>query len=126
MSLMRAGFYRELVHGDPDGPSLRMAAGRSVPDLARIAAYLDGAPTLAATGSLVDDVLVAGRPGVAPLEIATDGVWVWPRDLGYYVRVHAVSLPEAFVRHMRDRQWTPPVLSVDELVAAEMSFMLSS
>ena len=29
----------------------------------------------------------------------SDGVWVWPEDLGHYVRNHGVVLPEEFIRH---------------------------
>src|SRR5688572_18970941 len=28
-----------------------------------------------------------------------DGTWVWPEGLAHYVEVHAVRLPERFVRH---------------------------
>lgn len=31
----------------------------------------------------------------------TDGVWVWPQGLSHYLRVHAVTLPPAFVEHAR-------------------------
>jgi hypothetical protein len=29
----------------------------------------------------------------------TDGAWVWPEDLGHYVRDHHIVLPDEFVRH---------------------------
>ncbi|MEM1177971.1 MAG: ADP-ribosylglycohydrolase family protein [Acidobacteriota bacterium] len=44
----------------------------------------------------------------------TDGVWVWPDDLGHYVWDHGVRLPEAFIGHVRRHRspkiegWTPP------------------
>jgi hypothetical protein len=31
----------------------------------------------------------------------TDGFWVWPEDLGHYVRDHCVMLPSEFVQHIR-------------------------
>ena len=31
----------------------------------------------------------------------SDGCWVWPEDLGHYVRQHGVALPEEFVGHVR-------------------------
>jgi hypothetical protein len=117
MSLRRAGFFRELRHGDPDGPSLWEAALPSpAADQDDIVRYLDGGDTVAATGVLVDDVLDSSRTAVAPLELATDGAWVWPRDLAYYVRQYNVTLPEDFVSEMRRRAWQPPALSDEDLM----------
>jgi hypothetical protein len=112
------GFFRELVHGDDDGPSL-MEARRSTParDQEQVARYLESGNTVAATGVLVDDVLDPDRTDIAPLELVTDGVWVWPRDLAYYVRRYNVSLPDDFLTDIRERAWQPPLLTDAELMA---------
>jgi hypothetical protein len=117
--IRRLGFFRELGHGDEDGPSL-VEARQTAPtmDQDHMAQYLDAGRTVAATGVLVDDVFDPGITGVAPLELVTDGAWVWPRDLAYYVRQYNVSLPEDFVSHVRKRAWQPPALTDAELVAA--------
>jgi hypothetical protein len=114
----KLGFFRELGHGDEDGPSL-VEARQTAPtmDQDHMAQYLDAGRTVAATGVLVDDVLDPGITGVAPLELVTDGPWVWPRDLAYYVRQYNVSLPEDFASHVRKRAWQPPALTDAELVA---------
>jgi len=36
-----------------------------------------------------------------------DGCWVWPEQLGHYVRDHGVALPVEFVEHVR--AGTPPI-----------------
>jgi hypothetical protein len=114
----RLGFFRELDHGDEDGPSLAEAR-QTAParDQDQVARYLDAGRTVAATGVLVDDVLDPGNTAVAPLELVTDGAWVWPRDLAYYVRQYNVSLPEDFVSDVRKRAWQPPALTDAELAA---------
>ncbi len=38
----------------------------------------------------------------------SDGVWVWPGDLAHLVAEHGVSLPAAFVEHIRERKYKPP------------------
>jgi hypothetical protein len=124
MVLLRAGFFRELRHGRPDGPSL----GESIeahghPEADRIISYLESGEVLATTGSMVDDYLDVSRQGVARLEIVTDGVWVWPRDLAYYVREHRVKLPEEFVAHMRAQHWEPPALSPAALDKVEEEYL---
>jgi len=98
MTLAQVGFFRELRHGHPNGPSLEEAVGKlHASDVGGILRYLENAPTLAATGSVVDDALSPERTAVARLEIATDGEWVWPRDLAYYVRQYDVGLPSSIV-----------------------------
>jgi hypothetical protein len=85
--------------------------------------YLNAAATLAATGSLVDDALDATKKAVAPLEIATDGMWVWPRDLAYYVGNYHVVLPSEFVEHMRICSWNPTCLSREDLMRVEEEYL---
>lgn len=127
MPLSRAGFFRELRHGRPDGPSLRGSVEMQSPQEAeKIVSYLEGGKVLATTGSVVDDYLNASRQGIAKLEIVTDGVWVWPRDLAYYVREHRVKVPEDFVAHMRAQRWKPPELTPAELNKAEEDYLATA
>ncbi|HEY1370396.1 MAG TPA: hypothetical protein VGF23_24920 [Gaiellaceae bacterium] len=124
MTLERAGFFRELRHGNPDGPSLAEGRDALPPDERdRIAGYLRDGEVLATTGQRVGDALDPERTDVAELAILTDGDWVWPADLAYYVATYGVELPAAFVDAMRARSWQLPALSEDELVAVEAEFL---
>jgi hypothetical protein len=87
--------------------------------------YLNAGATLAATGSVVDDALDVTKKAVAPLEIVTDGIWVWPRDLAYYVEHYHIVLPSAFVEYMRTRSWNPPSLSREDLIRIEGEFLMN-
>jgi hypothetical protein len=40
-----------------------------------------------------------------PSLMLTDGVWVWPGVLPYYVAVYHLRLPSRFLQFARDRQW---------------------
>jgi hypothetical protein len=109
LALSKVGFFQELRHGGAEGPSIRDYRRDSAqPDESRIVRYLNAAATLAATGSVVDDALDDTKKAVAPLEIATDGIWVWPRDLSYYVANYHLALPAEFIEHMRVCSWAPP------------------
>jgi hypothetical protein len=122
----RVGFFRELRHGNADGPSIRDSQRNSAqPDETRIVQYLNAGATLAATGSVVDDALDVTKKAVAPLEIVTDGIWVWPRDLAYYVEHYHIVLPSAFVEYMRTRSWNPPSLSREDLIRIEGEFLMN-
>lgn len=127
MNISRAGFFRELPHGLPDGESLREAVSPTANgpqgQEEKLLNYLWGNTVLAATASLVDDVLNPDAKAVAPLEIVTDGAWVWPRDLGYYVEKYHVNVPLPFVLHIELRNWVQPPLSPEELLQVETAFL---
>lgn len=108
----------------PDGPSLADCV-RSVPtsDEDKIVSYLRLSPTFAASGPMVDDVLDPSKKSIAPLETATDGEWMWPRDLAYYVERYHVELPEDFVNFMRENDWRAPELSKEDLAKLASEFM---
>jgi hypothetical protein len=127
VTIKRIGFFRELRHGQPGGPRLAGAIGKLPPcDLDLVVHYLETAPTLAATGSLADDVLNAERTGISKLEVATDGEWAWPRDLAYYVREYRAELPDEFIRVVESRGGVPPTLDHEALDRVEAQFILSS
>lgn len=110
MQIKLAGFFRELPHGFPIGPSLRTLVS-AIPqeDEARIIAYLKGGVISAVAVCTTDDVL-SPRPHtlIGPLRILTDGIWEWPSDLAHYVERYHVRIPAAFVAHMRARNWQVP------------------
>jgi hypothetical protein len=119
----RIGFFREL-DGYTDGPSLRDAV-RSEPqaDEENLARYLAAASVLATTGHQVHDVLDPGRERVAPEAVLTDGEFVWPADLAYYVATYHVVVPDDLVAGARARSWSPPDLSPQEMVRVEDEFL---
>jgi hypothetical protein len=122
-SLRQVGFFRELESSPDDGPVLRDAVrAEASPDEQRMVAYLKAAPVLAATGQLVGDVLAEASTAVAPLEIHTDGEWVWPADLAYYLAHYHVALPAELWARAAANAWQPPVLSAAELSDAVVRF----
>ena len=118
MTLLRAGFFRELHHGDAMGPSIGDARHALAAKAARdVATYLKGGSVLAATGQTTTDFFDATKTA-GPLEVRTDGRWLWPADLAYYVERYAVDLPTEFLAWMSSNAWQCRVLSQEELLAA--------
>ncbi len=79
MIVGRAGFFRELPHGVPDGESLREAMkGGKGQDEERLLSYLRGNTVLAATAATTDDALDPRMTAIAPLELVTDGAGSGP------------------------------------------------
>ncbi|WP_328674953.1 hypothetical protein [Streptomyces sp. NBC_00343] len=99
------GFYDELdtPSGQPNG-SIRDAV-RSVgePDEADLVAYLDAGHVLIEVMEAGRDVIIGSThrhsPGCSSL--VTDGTWLWRQDFPHYVETHHVSLPGAFIEHVR-------------------------
>jgi hypothetical protein len=113
-TLRRVGFFRELAHGDPDGPSVREVAERGAyDDQAALLRYLRGGTLLVATPGVVDDVLADSPMVIGPPHLYTDGVYVWPADLPYYVEHYRVALPAGFLDAVAARGYRPP--AEDEL-----------
>jgi hypothetical protein len=109
--LVSVGFFRELRHGDPAGPSLRdVVQPLPRPDEARIAGYLRCGKPFVITMGVTRDVLVAEGPiiGARAPHVLTDGVYAWPADFAHYVERHHARVPDDFVAHMAANAWRVP------------------
>lgn len=41
----------------------------------------------------------------------TDGIWVWPGELPYYVKKYHIQLEPEFIKTMQKNEWTVTVSS---------------
>lgn len=74
--------------------------------------YLDRAP-IARPGRGYDvDRLDPEQPAAVPRTLHTDGQWVWPAAVSYYLRRHGVPPEKDLVAHIRQNGFRPP--EVDE------------
>lgn len=119
----RLGFFRELPHGDPEGPSLLEAGRRTRDDEPAIVHYLAESPVLVISGSVVHDVLDPQHPVAGRNAIRTDGVWIWPDDLAYYVANYHIELPAEFIAHGTRNQWAVRQLTQAELEELEREML---
>ena len=74
--------------------------------------YLEGAPVVLAARSYDGDRLDPDRAPSVPLTFHTDGTWVWPGAVGYYLREHGVTPEPELVEHLRAGGFQLP--AVDE------------
>lgn len=105
MKSRRQGFYREMPHGNEDDPSILLYIRDKSDKEERIYQYLNEGIVLVSCGGIVKDVVnpdngIAGCP-----DILTDGVWMWPGDLAYYVKKYHLELGKEFVQGMEDSGW---------------------
>ena len=114
--LRSVGFFRELRHGDANGPSLRESiCVQRHPEAASIVAYLREGHVVSTTGMSVHDALDPSKMYIAVLGVATDGSWIWPTDLSYYVGTYNVDLPDEFIDHMQRQNWHVPVFTEEQV-----------
>lgn len=119
MKIRRVGFYRELGHGDPDGPSLVDTEILPTPIKESLLKYLESAPILAASQLIVEDYFTG--ESIGRLNVLTDGKWAWPSDLAHYLRTHDSTLNPEFVQSVSRLQ--PATLSETELAQAVEDFL---
>jgi hypothetical protein len=100
---------------DGTGPNGRPTVNRpqvSDEDRDRVLEYLDHAVlALPERGHDIDRLAQDGRP-VVPVAFHTDGVWVWPAAVNYYLRRYGVPPDPELVAHARSNGFRPP--EVDE------------
>ncbi|QSQ24865.1 hypothetical protein JY651_07965 [Pyxidicoccus parkwayensis] len=115
MAVKMVGFFREGINGapgDPSGPSIHDWLGKLSPDeRRRVAEYLDQGKVIVTSCGPLGDILNPARGKVTLAELRTDGVFMWPTPLAYYVREYGVGLPSEFLSHMEAAGWSPPRLS---------------
>ena len=109
MKLRKVGFFRELRHGNNDGPSLTdHISDVAQPRETDIVNYLRKGILLVACPGISRDVLDESAEIIGSPHIMTDGVWEWPNDLSYYVEKYHARVPESFVQHMQSHDWKVP------------------
>ena len=84
-----------------------------VDDAVQVAAYLNLGAVCVADDTLGVDVLAPGGGPCVPMSWRTDGRWVWPSGLSFYVaRYRLAPLPAEFVDWVQDKTlpnvWLPP------------------
>lgn len=99
----------------PDRPWLMRVAVGPCKTQTRLPKTLRRGSIVSTTSVRVDDVIDPTKTGVAPLAVLTDGEWVWPADLAYYVEAHGCALPHELLDPMRALNWQPKALDADEL-----------
>ncbi|MEE6261007.1 hypothetical protein [Plantactinospora sonchi] len=66
--------------------------------------YLRQGAVVMASSSWVDDRLDEAVKKICQYSVRTDGEWIWPADLAYYVSTYHVNLPGEFLDHIASRE----------------------
>lgn len=93
---------------DPDGRPLVNRPALGDRDRDRVLDYLAHAPVVLAARSYDVDAFAPDREPAVPLNFRTDGTWVWPGAVVYYLREHNLTPDPDLVDHIRHRGFVVP------------------
>jgi hypothetical protein len=89
------------------------------PDLKRlILGFLGGGGLVLQATVLREDRLEPDRSRAVPLGYRSDGEWIWPLEMRYYLEHHDILPQEEFQEHMRARGYEAEEPSAEVLAAA--------
>lgn len=106
--LREIGFFHYLSYGNDTSVSTAQARRDvPVPDEDALVAYLESGHIYRALDTLATDDV---GDVLGPVELLTDGLYIWPSLLAKQVRQDHVRLPRHFMIHARSNGWrVPPV-----------------
>lgn len=88
--------------------------------------YLEHAPIVLAARGYDADVLAPDRRAEVPMTYHTDGAWVWPGAVAYYLRVHGVAPEAGLVDSAREHGFAVPEVDEDARTRAAASVTAAS
>ncbi len=98
---------------DPEGKPVAYRPALPWTEKALVLDYLRGGRTVVEAAKYSADELDQERPSRVPNRFATDGVWVWPAAMEYYLDVHNVTPPHDLLAHIRGGVYKVPDVVAD-------------
>jgi hypothetical protein len=115
-----AGFFEGTRYSRPGDPKL-IPEELAPETAAAVAVYLRSGQVFAASPMRSRDLLDTSVK-LESLEYLTDGDWVWPSDLIYYVENYRVAVPNEFVARALDRGEVAKPISQATLDQAQAAY----
>jgi hypothetical protein len=106
MKLKTVGYYKEMPQGRETDPTIfDYINNKSLDNIDKICEYLDQGVTFITSPGTVEDVICPENGVIGTSNALTDGVWLWPEALSYYVKKYALILPDDFIETMKAHNW---------------------
>ncbi|MEU0462598.1 TNT domain-containing protein [Amycolatopsis sp. NPDC006131] len=100
----------------PDGRPVAYRPALPSAEKAQVLDYLTAGHTFLSSYGTGPDVLDPERPAGVPEAWLTDGVWVWPGSMAYYLEHHDITPPLRFLDHMRGHGHHVPEVVADDVL----------
>lgn len=115
MKLKRVGFFSDLRYGEPSERRIAdCVRDICTEDQGKYSVYLSSGRMIIASPGFSRDIFSPDKI-IGPLSMLTDGVYIWPSDLAYYVRSYNVQLPEHFIAHGDELGWMIPEFEISNI-----------
>ncbi|MBQ8708583.1 MAG: hypothetical protein IJ523_10895 [Succinivibrionaceae bacterium] len=114
MNLKSVGFYREMLQGKETDPSIHDVVRKGDPALIEnICNYLRKGTLVILSPGVTMDIFDEKTSISGTGSAYTDGIWLWPDDLAYYVHKYNIALPDDFIKTMKNNNWKNPSYDID-------------
>lgn len=84
----------------------------------RVLAYLNAGAMVLFARSYEKDAFFPDNPPAVPLTFETDGTWIWPGAVRYYLEKYGLPPETDFLAHIRANNFTLPEVSQEMKTAA--------
>jgi len=109
IDLKMIGVYNEMPYGSASDLSITDYLNQENEDIIpKICGYLDKGRVVIDSSEILGDVIDPSKGSAGIAKAFTDGVWLWPGDLSYYVRNYKLKLPDEFIKTMIKNDWKVP------------------
>jgi len=105
MSLKKVGFFFELPEDDQRKELSRLRRSEGSLNESKIVNYLTTGIDTGVAMIIERDLLSDPPKPLGEAVLKSDGEWVWPVSLAYYVSTYHVDLPDEFVEVMARNAW---------------------
>ncbi|HEV2635076.1 MAG TPA: hypothetical protein VGX23_08015 [Actinocrinis sp.] len=108
---------------NPDGTPRIVRPQLDPREIPALTMYLTQAPIVLAAPGNAQDELVPSAGQVIPRAFHSDGVWVWPAAVGYYLGCYQLPPSDALLAHIRMRNYQLGFVSQETRSAAASELM---
>lgn len=106
MKVKSVGYYKEMPCGRNSSYSLFDYLNKEDMDcIENICHYLESGIEFIVSPGITQDVINPENGDAGTSSTYTDGEWIWPGDLAYYVKQYKLKLPSEFVKTMENNGW---------------------
>ncbi len=108
MRYRKAGYFHELADDERRAKLTALRQEEAAVDECKIVGYLESGIDSGAVMMIEHDVLADPSKAIGEVLLKSDGVWIWPLSLAYYVKEYHLALPSEFIEHMENNSWCIP------------------
>lgn len=118
MNIPHFGFFQDFPNSlSGEQPIRALMQAQPQDEEARIVEYLNSGELFIFCPGVRFDAVFPSDLIIGTGSVKTDGTWVWPDTLPYYVSKYHVRIPPEFIAHMRQQHWmiSPADLNLNAL-----------